>query len=175
MNRWLIWVPAALFAFFVGIAGYQLTQPRDETVRSAMVGKSLPSFDLPGRTDESPRVTDAIFRDGEPKLLNVWASWCAPCIAEAPYLDALKEQGATIIGVAIRDKPEDIAQFLARYGDPYATIARDDISEVQLGIGSSGVPETFVIDGQGNITHQHIGDVRAGDVAMLLQKLEEAR
>ncbi|WP_284125046.1 DsbE family thiol:disulfide interchange protein [Parerythrobacter aestuarii] len=175
MNRWLIWIPAALFAFFVGIAGYQLTQPRDETVRSAMVGKSLPRFDLPGQTDDAPRVTDAIFRDGQPKLLNVWASWCAPCIAEAPYLDALKAQGATIVGVAIRDKPEDIAGFLARYGDPYAVVARDDISEVQLGIGSSGVPETFVIDGKGNITHQHIGDVRAGDVAMLLQKLEEAR
>ena len=77
--------------------------------------------------------------------------------------------------MAIRDRPEDVAQFLATHGNPYARIGADDMSEIQLEIGSSGVPETFVIDGDGIIRHQHLGDVRAGDVSMLLEKLEEAR
>ena len=107
--------------------------------------------------------------------MNIWASWCLPCIAEAPHLENLKRQGADIVGVAIRDRPEDVARFLAQHGNPYSRIGRDDLSEVQLAIGSSGVPETFVIDGQGVIRYQHIGDVRASDVPVLLAELEKAR
>lgn len=175
MNRMLIWGPLALFLLFAGVAAYQLTQPKDEAVPSAMVDKPLPAFELPGAAPDTPALAKAYFTDGKPRLLNIWASWCVPCIAEAPHLEKLREQGAEIVGIAIRDTPEDIAAFLERNGNPYARIARDDISEVQLGIGSSGVPETFVIDGQGIIRHQHIGDVRAEHVPMLLQKLEEAR
>ena len=112
-------------------------------------------------TEDAPRVTSQMFADGQPRLLNIWASWCLPCIAEAPHLESLKEQGADIVGVAIRDRPEDVARFLAQHGNPYSRIGRDDLSEVQLAIGSSGVPETFVIDGRGVIRYQHIGDIRA--------------
>ncbi|GAA4036148.1 DsbE family thiol:disulfide interchange protein [Parerythrobacter jejuensis] len=175
MKRAMIWAPFALFFLFAGLAAYQLTQPKDETIRSAMVGKALPEFDLPGQTEGAPRLTQAYFTDGKPRLLNIWASWCLPCIAEAPQLEALEREGAEIVGIAIRDTPDDIATFLARHGDPYSRIARDDISEVQLGIGSSGVPETFVVDGNGIIRHQHIGDIRADDVPFLLEKLEEAQ
>ena len=97
-----------------------------------------------------------------------------PCAAEAPQLAALQRQGADIVSVAVRDTPDDVARFLARYGNPYSRIGADDLSQVQLGIGSSGVPETFVIDGQGIIRYQHIGDIREPDVAMLLGKLQEA-
>ncbi len=141
---------------------------------SAMVGRELPYFELPPALPERPGVSSADFSDGQPKLLNIWASWCLPCIAEAPHLETLREQGAQIVGVAIRDRPEDVARFLAEHGNPYTRIGRDDLSEVQLGIGSSGVPETFVIDGNGRITHQHIGDVRERDVPVLLEKLREA-
>ncbi len=97
-----------------------------------------------------------------------------PCAAEAPQLAQLKAQGATIVAVAIRDRPEDVAAFLARYGNPFARIGADDLSELQLSIGSSGVPETFVVDGQGVIRYQHIGDIRADQVPMILEKLHEA-
>ena len=173
--RWYVWLPLMLFAGFVGLAAYQLTQPKDEFVPSTMIGKPLPEFDLRGALPGLEPVSHATFKDGQPKLLNIWASWCVPCIAEAPHLERLKQSGATIIGVAIRDRPEDVAQFLARHGNPYAMIGADDLSTIQLEIGSSGVPETFVIDGRGIIRHQHIGDVRADDVAVLLRKLEEAR
>ncbi|WP_417322341.1 DsbE family thiol:disulfide interchange protein [Erythrobacter aureus] len=172
---WRLWVPLFAFALFVGLAAYQLTQPKDEFVESRMVGEELPYFDLPPAMEGVEGVSNATFADGKPRLLNIWASWCLPCIAEAPHLESLKEQGAEIVGVAIRDRPEDIARFLARHGNPYSRIGRDDLSEVQLAIGSSGVPETFVIDGKGVIRYQHIGDIRADDVPVLLAELEKVR
>lgn len=171
---WRLWLPALAFLLFLGIAGYSLSQPKDEFVHSAMIGKPLPYFELPAASAGRPGVTSAAFADGTPRLLNIWASWCVPCVAEAPQLQRLQAEGADIVGIAIRDKPEDIAAFLKRHGNPYSRVGRDDLSEVQLGIGSSGVPETFVIDGRGIITYQHIGDIREGDVPRLLAKLREA-
>ncbi len=172
---WRLWVPLFAFAAFVGLAAYQLTQPKDDFVQSGMVGQPLPYFDLPPAMDGVEGVASGTFADGEPRLLNIWASWCLPCIAEAPQLESLEQQGAKIVGIAIRDRPEDVAGFLAQHGNPYTHIGRDDLSEVQLAIGSSGVPETFVIDGQGVIRYQHIGDIRARDVPILLDELEKAR
>ena len=173
--NWRLWVPLFAFALFIGLAAYQLTQPRDDFVESRMVGQELPYFDLPPAMEGAKGVANVDFADGAPRLLNIWASWCLPCIAEAPHLEALKEQGAEIVGVAIRDRPEDVARFLAQHGNPYVRIGRDDLSEVQLAIGSSGVPETFVIDGKGVIRYQHIGDIRESDVPVLLEQLAEAR
>ncbi|GMM93999.1 DsbE family thiol:disulfide interchange protein [Qipengyuania sp. MTN3-11] len=170
---WRLWVPLLLFAGFLGLAGYQLSQPKDEFVESRMIGEELPFFELRPAAQDRPGIASAQFRDGQPRLLNIWASWCLPCIAEAPQLERLQRSGAQIVGIAIRDRPEDVARFLAQHGNPYAAIGADDLSEVQLGIGSSGVPETFVIDGQGRITYQHIGDIRAGDVPMLLEELRK--
>jgi cytochrome c biogenesis protein CcmG/thiol:disulfide interchange protein DsbE len=171
----LLWVPLALFAFFAGLAGYMLTQEKSEFVESTMIGQPLPDFALQPAFGGLPGAARADFVGGQPRLLNIWASWCLPCIAEAPHLETLKAQGVEIIGIAIRDRPEDVANFLARYGNPYSRIGSDAISEVQLDIGSSGVPETFVIDAAGVIRYQHIGDIRAGDVAVLLDELEKAR
>ncbi|WP_370188899.1 redoxin family protein [Qipengyuania sp.] len=172
---WRLWLPLLAFAGFLGLAAYQLTQPKDEFVESRMIGQELPYFDLPPAMEGVEGASSASFADGKPRLLNIWASWCLPCIAEAPQLESLKRQGAEIVGIAIRDRPADVARFLAQKPNPYARIARDDLSEVQLAIGSSGVPETFVIDGKGVIRYQHIGDIRADDVPVLLEKLEEAR
>ena len=172
--RWKVWAPLALFAFFLGLAGYQLSQPKDEFIPSTMIGRSLPEFMLEPASTTRPGVTLADFQGGKPKLLNIWASWCLPCIAEAPHLETLKEAGVEIIGVAIRDKQEDVDGFLGVHGNPYTRIGADDISAIQLEIGSSGVPETFVIDGEGVIRYQHIGDVRAENVAELLEQLRGA-
>ena len=174
MRRWTLWVPLALFALFLGLAAYQLTQPKDNQVTSAMIGQSLPEFALRPAIADRPGLALADMQDGQPRLLNLWASWCLPCIAEAPQLAALEAQGAQIVGVAIRDRPEDVARFLAQHGNPYVRIGADDLSGIQLAIGSSGVPETFVIDGKGVIRYQHIGDIRENHVPLLLEKLREA-
>jgi cytochrome c biogenesis protein CcmG/thiol:disulfide interchange protein DsbE len=175
MTRLTLWVPLALFAFFAGLAAYMLTQEKDNFVESTMIGEPLPAFALAPAFAGLPGAAREDFVGGRPRLLNIWASWCLPCIAEAPQLEALKAQGVEIVGIAIRDKPEDVAGFLARYGNPYSRIGSDPISEVQLAIGSSGVPETFVIDSAGVIRYQHIGDIRADDVPVLLAELEKAQ
>ncbi len=172
--RWGLWIIVGVAAGLFGLFAYQLSQPKDDLIQSAMVGEAMPAFDLPPASSTRPGLSSADLTDGTPKLLNVFASWCIPCAAEAPHLEALERAGAQIVAVAIRDRPEDVDRFLTIYGNPFTRIGRDDISEVQLSIGSSGVPETFVIDGQGRITHQHIGDIRAEDVAGLLRELEEA-
>ncbi len=174
MRSLYLWIPLGLFAFFAGLAAYMLTQEKDQFVESTMIGQPLPAFALQPAFSELPGAAKADFT-GRPKLLNIWASWCLPCIAEAPQLEALQRQGVDIIGIAIRDRPADVANFLARHGNPYTRIGSDPISEVQLAIGSSGVPETFVIDGNGVIRYQHIGDIRESDVPKLLAELEKAR
>ncbi len=172
--RWALWLPLVLFAGFMVLVFVQLVDPAPREVASTMIGKPIPQFDLRPAVDGQPGLSLADLKDGRPKLLNIWASWCVPCAAEAPQLEALRRQGAEVVGVAIRDRPEDVAAFLGRYGNPYSRIGADDLSEVQLAIGSSGVPETFVVDGAGVIRYQHIGDVRERDVPLLLAKLREA-
>ena len=174
MNRWLLWVPLALFAIFFAIVAGGLMRPKDNTIESKMVGKPMPEFSLPGAIEQRPPLSSADLATGEPQLVNVFASWCVPCIAEAPQLLELQKAGAKINGIASRDTPEDIANFLNRWGNPYARIGTDQRSIVQLELGSSGVPETFVVDGKGVIVHQHIGDIRKEDVPELLKILEEA-
>ncbi len=175
MKALRFWLPLVALVGFLGLAGYMLTKPKDEFVESRMVGKPLPFFTLDPAVPDRPGLASRDFATGKPRLLNIFASWCVPCAAEAPQLKALAARGVDIAGIAIRDRPEDVAAFLARYGNPYSAIGKDDLSEVQLAIGSSGVPETFVIDGKGRIAYQHIGDIRAENVSMLLKKLEEAR
>ena len=173
MNK-LWFIPLAAFALLAGLAAYRLTQPRDDFVRSAMIDQQLPQFDLPPATKDVEGLSSRDFRDGKPRLLNLWASWCPPCVAEAPQLETLAEQGVPIVGIAFRDTPENVARFLAEHGNPYQRIGSDDYSAVQLALGSSGLPETFVIDGEGIIRYQHIGDIRERDIPVLLRELERA-
>jgi cytochrome c biogenesis protein CcmG/thiol:disulfide interchange protein DsbE len=144
-------------------------------IRSKMVGKPVPEFALQPAVPSHPPLSAADLRRGRPRLLNVFASWCAPCKVESPQLLALKRAGVPIDAVAIRDRPEDVARFLAEWGDPFERIGADPQTKVQFALGSSGVPETFVIDGNGIIRHQHIGDIRAEDLDDILAAYEAAR
>lgn len=173
-SRWMLWLPLTLFLGFVGLVLFGIYHPADREVASAMIGKPLPEFALRPAVADRPGLTRADMADGRPRLLNVFASWCVPCAVEAPQLAALQAEGIEIAGVAIRDRPEDVAAFLNRNGNPFARIGADDRSEVQFGIGSSGVPETFVIDGRGTIRYQHIGEIRPEHLALLRAKLKEA-
>jgi cytochrome c biogenesis protein CcmG/thiol:disulfide interchange protein DsbE len=173
-RRWAIWLPLGIFLGFVVLVLIGLLRPAEREVASAMIGKPLPQFDLPPAVAERAGLATRDVVTGKPRLINVFASWCVPCAAEAPQLAELARSGAQIDGIAIRDHREDVSAFLARYGNPFARIGADDVSAVQLAIGSSGVPETFVIDGKGVIRYQHIGDIGPDQVPMILQKLKEA-
>lgn len=167
----IVWAPLALIAALFVVFWIGLRQPDDQTVKSRMVGKPLPEFAFPAALPGLPGASAADFRDGKPRLLNVFASWCIPCIAEIPVLKQLQAQGVEIVGVAIHDTTPAIEKFVGQHGNPYARIGHDTGSRLQIALGSSGVPETFVIDGKGTIIHQHIGVVAERDVPRLLELL----
>jgi cytochrome c biogenesis protein CcmG/thiol:disulfide interchange protein DsbE len=175
MKRLARWAPLAIFALLFAVVASGLIRPASTTIKSAMMGKPLPRFVVPPIVADKPGVASVMFGRGQPRLLNVFASWCVPCIAEAPQLMRLKVLGVPIDGLAVRDTGPAVTAFLKRNGDPYARIGSDAQSAVQLSLGSSGVPETFVIDGRGVVVKQVIGDIRAENVPEILQALKDAR
>jgi len=172
--RWALWLPLTLFAAFVVLVLFGLLRPASRDVASTLIGKPMPEFVLPPAMPGHEGLDSRIFTQGKPRLVNIFASWCLPCGVEAPQLEALAKAGVPIEGISVRDTTEDLKAFLARHGDPYRAIGADDDGKVQLALGSSGVPETYVVDGKGIIRYQHIGDIRADQVAMILGKLREA-
>lgn len=175
MTRRLLWLPLLAFVAIAALFAWRLPQQPDRAVRSRLIGQTLPQFALGPAVPTKPGLTTAAFRDGTPRLLNVFGSWCVPCAAEAPQLAKLAAAGVPIDAIAIRDTGANVATFLRDYGDPYRAIGDDRNSSLQLALGSSGVPETFVIDGQGRIAHQHIGAIRDEDVPVLLARWKAAR
>ena len=175
MKRLFLWLPLAVFLAFIVTVAIGLRKPPETQIRSRMIGKAMPDFALEPAVASHPPLAAADLRRGRPRLVNVFASWCVPCKAEAPQLMALKQRGVPIDGVAIRDRSEDVAKFLSDWGDPFERIGSDPASRVQFALGSSGVPETFVVDGRGVIRHQHIGDIRPENVGEILAAWEAAK
>ena len=172
MKRSLIlWLPLALVLALFAVFWVGLHRQENHDIASQMVGKSLPDFSLAAAVPGQPGASAADFRDGKPRLLNIFASWCVPCVAEVPVLLRLKGMGVEVVGIAVHDTSPALTEFLARNGNPYSRIGSDDQSRIQLALGSSGVPETFVIDGQGRIVKQHIGVVGEDDIPGLLALL----
>ena len=175
MRRLILWAPLAVFVAFVVIVAAGLYAPSDRTIRSRLVGQPMPEFALRPAVPNHPGLSAADLKAGQPRLLNVFASWCGPCIVEAPQLMELKRRGVPIDAIAIRDRPQDVAAFLANHGDPFERIGTDPNTQVQIALGSSGVPETFVVDGGGVIRHQHIGAITAENLPDILAAYEAAR
>jgi cytochrome c biogenesis protein CcmG/thiol:disulfide interchange protein DsbE len=179
MKRPILWVPLAvvvlILALFAGALFFGPSDSTEKAVRSAMVGQPVPDFDLAPAVAGRPGLSSAALRQGRPHLVNVFASWCIPCRAEAAQLAELARRGVPIDAIAVRDRPEDLAQFLAAYGDPFRAIGADLDRRVQMDIGSAGVPETFIVDGRGIIRHQHIGAITEADVPTIMAAWEAAR
>ncbi|MGE3693341.1 MAG: redoxin family protein [Novosphingobium sp.] len=172
MTRKLIfWLPFVLGIVLFGVFYLGLRKPDDHVIASQIVGQKLPEFDAPPAVAGQPGLSSATFSDGKPRLLNVFASWCVPCVREVPVLMRLKAMGVEIDGIAVHDAQPDLAKFLADNGNPYARIGLDEAGRAQLAFGSSGVPETFVVDGQGKVIHQHIGVIEEDDMRNLLTML----
>jgi len=175
MSRAVRFAPLALLLAILAALVWRLATPPDSDVHSALEGRPVPAFNLAEAVPNKPDLSSTDLAMGQPVLLNIFASWCVPCVTEVRVLQALKERGVRIDGIAVRDRPEDLAEFLARNGDPYERIGSDDRSQVQISLGSSGVPESFIVDGKGVIRYQHIGAIEASDVPTILARLENAR
>lgn len=175
MSRGLRLLPVILLVWILIAFAWRLIQPNDPTIRSRLVNREVPAFALPAALPGATGLKSTDLRTGEPRLLNLFASWCVPCIGEVKVLQDLKARGVAIDGIAVRDRVEDVADFLARNGDPYERIGSDPQSGVQISLGSSGVPESFIVDGRGVIRYQHIGAIEPADVPLILAKLEDAK
>jgi cytochrome c biogenesis protein CcmG/thiol:disulfide interchange protein DsbE len=169
---WLL--PLLLFAGLVALMAGNLGKPQQAVIRSHLVGKPAPALALEGVAG-LPGLSDADLKSGKPVLVNLFASWCLPCAVEAPQLKALQANGVTLYGIATRDQPADVEAFLAKHGNPFTRIGQDPGGRMMIAFGSSGVPETYVIDGRGIIRYQHLGEIRAEHVPMLMAELEKAK
>lgn len=150
--------PPAIFAglalmFFLGLG-------RDGQLPSARQGEPAPNVEMIALGNE-PMFDDAALRDGKVKLVNFWASWCGPCRVEHPNLETMAQQGITLYGVNYKDKPEDAIGFLEEVGNPYTAIGADNSGRMALDWGVYGVPETYVIDGDGVIVLRFAGPITA--------------
>ena len=149
-------IPLLLFVM-VGLALMVGLTLRPSEIPSALVGKTVPEFSLPPLDPTAQALSSESLRDGKIKLLNVFASWCGPCRIEHPFLMELQRQGVTIHGLNYKDLEDDARRFLNELKSPYTLIGKDKDGRVGIDWGVSGVPETFVVDGQGRILYQHIG------------------
>ena len=141
-------------------------------VPSMILGKRVPAFSLP--TENGATLTDGDLVTGRPVLVNFFASWCEPCVEEAPVLMGMKGRGVPIVGIAYKDKPGATRGFLGQHGDPYAHVAMDEPGRVAIDWGLYGVPESYLIDGNGIVRWRYVGpmttEVASTQVAGLLRK-----
>ena len=172
----LAWVVAA-FAALVALLAVGLTlNPRE--VPSPLIGKPAPAFDLPLLHAPEKSFTQKQML-GKVWVLNVWASWCPPCLVEHPVVTALAKSGlAPVVGLNYKDRREDALPWLKRNGDPFLFSVADADGRIAMDYGVYGVPETYVIDRRGVIRYKHIGpltpEVARDKVEPLLKELSRA-
>jgi cytochrome c biogenesis protein CcmG/thiol:disulfide interchange protein DsbE len=153
---------AALFLYM-----FQLRQGRDPSVLpSPLIGRPAPAFNLePLAESGKPGLSDADLRQGRTTVVNLFASWCGPCRIEHPSLQALadnlllKANGVQLVGVAYKDEPANAMKFLSSEGNPYAAIGMDLKGRASIDWGLTGVPETFIVRGDGTIAYKFTGPI----------------
>ena len=181
-------VPVLLFLVLAGFLLLGLERNPSE-IPSPLIGKPAPQWSLPrlATTDavaagaqEEGGLLDGASLKGQPYLVNVWASWCAPCLQEHPVLVELaKRKVIRIVGINYKDRPEDARSWLSRHGNPFAAVVADRDGRTAIDFGVYGVPETFLVDAKGVIRFKHIGaltvEVVDRDLVPLIQRLSSDR
>jgi len=166
MNRLVYIVPVAVFAGIVAFFLADLHRARQtppDVLPSALIGKPAPQFDLPPLDSSAAAFSRADLASGRVTVMNVFASWCAPCREEAPALGQLAEigsaKGFNVYGLVQKDTPANARAFLSEMGNPFARIDLDADGSASINFGVYGVPETFVIDGHGVIRDRIVGAI----------------
>lgn len=163
---WVVFVFVSIVALLA--AGLRLN-PRE--VPSPLIGKRAPHFELPllHQPDKTFSAQDML---GKVWILNVWASWCPPCLIEHPVITGLAKSGtAPIVGLNYKDAREQALPWLARNGDPFYLSVYDAEGRIAIDYGVYGVPETYVIDRRGVIRYKHVGPLAPETARDKLQPL----
>lgn len=151
-------LPLAVFLGLAVMLGLGL-QRDPRALESALLDQPVPIFDLPLLDDQGARLTPQTLR-GKVWLLNVWASWCAPCRQELPILvEMSRKDQIAIYGLNYKDQSSKAQALLRVAGNPYVASAVDADGRVGMDFGIYAVPETFVIDAQGRVRYRHLGPV----------------
>ncbi len=164
-----------LVVFLAIVAAFAVGLGRDPSkLPSTLIDKPLPSFALaPVRPGDGGLASRDLH--GEPRLLNVFASWCVSCRVEHPVLLALKDQGVPIDGLDWMDEAAAGARYLVANGDPYRQVGNDRSGRAGIDLGVGGVPETFIVDGRGRVRYKQIGPITPDDwrrtIAPLMARL----
>jgi len=170
----LMLAPPVLFLGFAIFAGIGMYRDDPQSLPSARAGQIVPEMtvtQMPGKAGFDAET----LKDGTVKLVNYWASWCAPCRVEHPNLQMLADEGVPIYGVNYKDNPANALAFLEELGDPYTGLAADEQGRTGLDWGLYGVPETYVIDGEGRIVLRFAGPVTQRELEQRIRPaLEEA-
>jgi cytochrome c biogenesis protein CcmG/thiol:disulfide interchange protein DsbE len=163
----LVFVPLVFFAALAALFVIRLYSGDASLLPSALIGRQVPAFALPpveGLPDK-PGFSDADLRQGNVTLVNVFASWCVPCHQEHQLImrlsaePAVARAGVRLFGLAYKDEPANITRFLAEAGDPFANIGADRNGRTAIDWGVYGVPETFVVKGDGTIAYRFVGPI----------------
>lgn len=175
LRRAVLLAPAALFAAFALLVGFGPRRaPAPARPVSALVGRALPAFDLPGLDAAHPGLASADLRRGTVTMVNLFASWCLPCRAEAPRLAALAADGVPVHGIAVDDTPRALARFFGVHGDPFRRVGLDAGGRTMRRLGARGLPETLVVDGAGVVRYHHVGEIRDDDLVRVRDELARA-
>ncbi|WP_033067808.1 DsbE family thiol:disulfide interchange protein [Thalassospira australica] len=170
-------IPLILFVALAGV--FLLNIDKDSSVvPSVLIDKPAPEFSLPPLPGRDAGLSRADLTTGNVSVLNVFASWCIPCRAEHPLIKRLsREGGVPVFGLNYKEKnPEDGVKWLAELGDPYKAVGMDLSGRTGIDFGVYGVPETFIIDGTGQIKYKHVGPVTVEVLEqILLPKIAELK
>ncbi|WP_395449289.1 DsbE family thiol:disulfide interchange protein [Aminobacter sp. UC22_36] len=176
-RRLFVLLPLLLFLALAGLFLTQLLSGRDLTaVPSALIGQTAPKTELPALEGLSlPGLNSTDFA-GKVTLVNVWASWCAPCREEHPVLLELsKDQRFAIAGLNYKDKPENARRFLGDLGNPFKAVGVDQNGRTAIDWGVYGVPETFLVGKDGKVAFKHVGPLSTeAVVSTLMPEIEKA-
>ena len=176
-------VPVLVVLALGGVFFYALQTADPTRLPSALIGREAPALAVPAVEELVDRgrsvagIEPVDFATGQPVVVNFWASWCAPCVAEHPLLVELKgTTNVSLLGVNYKDQPTNARRFLGRYGNPYDRVGADSDGRVAIEWGVYGMPETFVLDGQGRIVYKHVGQITRESLnSAILPAIERAR